>query len=127
MYNFNRLKQDLQGKMTKHDEHLNKLDYDLVDSRVLIDSLSALVNTEVANLKAGVKILDDDIKTKVKVTQTQQAEKISQLFQFDLVNKNNIEHLSGDVTHLEKITDRYWNSRCAIKIWYFNYIILNCL
>ena len=102
--------------MTKHDEHLNKLDYDLVDSRVLIDSLSALVNTEVANLKAGVKILDDDIKTKVKVTQTQQAEKISQLFQFDLVNKNNIEHLSGDVTHLEKITDRYWNSRCAIKI-----------
>lgn len=124
MYNFNRLKQDLQGKMTKHDEHLNKLDYDLVDSRVLIDSLSALVNTEVANLKAGVKILDDDIKTKVKVTQTQQAEKISQLFQFDLVNKNNIEHLSGDVTHLEKITDRYWNSRWVIKIWYINNIIL---
>lgn len=114
--NFDRLKQDLQGKMAKHDEHLNKLDYDLVDSRVLIDSLSAIVNSEVANLKAGVKILDDDIKTKVKVAQTQQAEKISQLFQFDLVNKSNIEHLSGDVSHLEKITDRYSNILCSTMV-----------
>ena len=113
---FDRLKQDLQGKMAKHDEHLNKLDYDLVDSRVLIDSLSAIVNSEVANLKAGVKILDDDIKTKVKVAQTQQAEKISQLFQFDLVNKSNIEHLSGDVSHLEKITDRYSNILCSTMV-----------
>jgi hypothetical protein len=85
---------------------LNKINYELVDSRVLIDSLSATMNSEVASMGKAVKAIDEDVKTKVKVAQAQQAEKISQLFQFDQVSKSNIEQLSHDLSHLEKTTER---------------------
>lgn len=101
-----RMKQDLQGKLAKHDEILNKLSYDLVDSRVVVDGLTALLNTEMGNIGKVVKTLEEDIKNKIKVAISQHSEKIGQLFQFDQVNKSNIEHLSTDVLHMEKTLER---------------------
>jgi len=109
------IKQDLQGKLAKHDENLNKINYDLVDSRVLIDSLSAQLNAEVTGLNKAVKSIEEDIKSKVRVVQTQHSEKINQLFQFDQVNKSNIDHLSHDLSHIEKTTENLLSLRPRVS------------
>lgn len=87
---------------------------------MLIDSLSAQLNADVTNLNKAVKAIEEDIKSKVKVVQTQHSEKISQLFQFDQVNKSNIDHLSHDLSHIEKTTEKFVILFIAFSILYSN-------
>jgi hypothetical protein len=100
------MKQDYPGKLAKHDEQFNKINYDIIDIHSSLASANSQVADEVGQIKKSIKDIQDGIKNNIETTLMEHTASIDKLFTNHTFNKDNIERISYDLHILKDTVER---------------------